>query len=351
MLGPTKPQMNKAVTIRDVAKKAQTSIATVSYALNNEERYLRPELKERVIQAAQELGYVKNAAARSLKGKRRGILAILVAQFGNSFFTRMCVNVEDVARREGYIVTICNSYEDPQQERIVLERLITQRIDGCILCPALSKSQNLDLLQRHQVPFVILERSLYPELPSYAFVGHDNFQSGYLATKRLLDAGHRKIAFSGWDSPIPNVNDRISGYRTALSEYGVTTGEELIFLDDITQEAGQRMAEQVLLSQVTAVVLGQHDTAKGTLMYFQDKGVVWPRDISIVLIGTPEWAEMLRPNLSHIKRPEHEMGKAVATLLLKKMRDPNQAEAQQLFPCELVEGGSVQSVSAAFNRR
>jgi len=341
MLIPTVPKVTKAVTIRDVAKKAETSIATVSYVLNNEDRYLRPELRERVIQAARELGYVKNAAARSLKGKQRGILAILVAQFGNSFFTRMCVSVEEVARREGYIVTICNSYEDPQQERFILERLITQRIDGCILCPALSKAENVEFLKHHRVPFVILERSLSPEFLPYAFVGHDNFQSGYMATKRLLEAGHRQIAFSGWNSPIPNVNERVSGYRAALQEYGVTPREELIFLGDLSQDAGQKIAEKILLSKATGAVLGQHDIAKGTLVHFQDKGVVWPRDISLVLIGTPEWTEILHPVLTCIKRPEKEMGKAAATLLLSNMKNPSEVETQQLFPCELIEGGSI----------
>ena len=94
----------RAVTIKDVAKKAGTSIATVSYVFSNRERYLRPELRERVLQAAAEIGYVKNAAASSIKGKPRGILAVLVAQFGNSFFTRMCVEIVSIAREAGYVV-------------------------------------------------------------------------------------------------------------------------------------------------------------------------------------------------------------------------------------------------------
>lgn len=333
-----------SVTMRDVAKRAETSIATVSYVLNNEDRYLRPELKERVLRAAQELGYVKNAAASSLKGKRRGILAVLVAQFGNSFFTRMCVAIEAVARQEGYIVTMCNSYEDPQQERLILERLIAQRIDGCILSSALSQEANAFLLQRHKIPFVILERSLIKSFPPHDFVGHDNFESGYLATKRLLDAGHRAIAFSGWDSPIPNVRERVDGYRAALREYGVPAEQELILLDQLSPEAGRRMAEKLPLSKITAVVLGQHEVAKGTLMYLQDNGVNWPNDISVVLIGTPEWSGMLRPGLTCINRPEQEIGRTAATLLLEKMRNPNHTPIQQLFPSTVLEGGSVRDI-------
>jgi LacI family transcriptional regulator len=137
----------------------------------------------------------KNAAASSIKGKRRGILAILVAQFGNTFFTRMCVEIVSIARQEGYVVTLCNSDEDPEQERIILERLVAQQIDGCILCPALSKEENTRLLLRHRIPYVILERSFPGSQTAHNFVGHDNFQSGYLATRRLLEAGHRRIAF------------------------------------------------------------------------------------------------------------------------------------------------------------
>lgn len=335
--------LSESVTIRDVAKLAETSIATVSYVLNDQrDRYLRPELRERVLQAATELGYVKNAAASSLKGKRRGILAVLVAQFGNSFFTRMCVDIEAVARQEGYIVTICNSDDDPLQERLILERLIAQRIDGCIITPAMSEGENVGLLGRHQVPFVVLERPLKQDTP-YDFVGHDNFQSGYLATKTLLDAGHRDIAFLGWDSPIPNIWDRVEGYKAALREYGLPLEKQQVLLDELSQEAGRRMAERLILDNVSAVVLGHHESAKGVLLHFQKKGVRWPDRISVVLTGTPEWNGMLSPTLTCIKRPEQEMGRAAASALLDKLRDPGAQVRQQVFLCSLLQGESIKS--------
>lgn len=334
----------KRVTIRDVARLADTSIATVSYVLNNESRYLRPELKERVIEAARKLGYVRNAPASSLKGKRLGMLAVLVAQFANAFFTRMCVAIESVARRDGYIITICNSYDDPAQERLIIDRLLAQRIDGCIICPALSLSDNAALLHRHRVPYVILERSVESSFPPHDFVGHDNFQSGYLAAKRLLAAGHRRIAFSGWDSPIPNVRDRVDGYRAALREYGVPSEGEMVLLGELSLQAGRKMAAQLLTADVTAVVLGQHDTAKGTMMYFQEQGVSWPDDVSIVLVGTPEWSGMLRPPLTCIKRPEQELGQAAASRLLDKLKNPDSVPVKRVFPPIVEEGGSVKTL-------
>lgn len=333
-----------SVTIKDVAKKAGTSIATVSYVFSNEQRYLRPELRERVLQAASEIGYVKNAAASSLKGKRRGILAVVVAQFGNTFFTRMCVEIVSIARQAGYVVTLCNSDEDPAQERIILERLIAQRIDGCILCPALSKEDNTGMLCQHRIPYVILERSFPDSLPLHNFVGHDNFQSGYLATKILLDAGHRQIAFSGWDSPIPNVRERVDGYRAALREYGVPMDREIVLTDELSEAAGRRMAVKMVAAGVTASVLGQHDTAKGTLLHFQDAGIYWPADLSIVMIGTPEWAGVLRPRLTCIQRPEQQMGRAAAALLLDAIMNSTQNPIQHLFPCSILIGESVRKI-------
>ena len=331
-----------SVTIKDVAKKAGTSIATVSYVFSNQERYLRPELRTRVLQAAAELGYVKNAAASSLKGKRRGILAVLVAQFANTFFTRMCVDIEAIARQEGYVVTLCNSDENPAQERLILERLIAQRIDGCILCPAMAREDNTALLSQHQIPYVILERSFPTSFAAHNFVGHDNFQSSFLATRYLLEAGHKRIAFSGWDSPIPNVRERVDGYRAALREHGVMADDELVLLDELSESAGRKMGVRLLETGVTAVVLGQHDTAKGTLLHFQDHGVQWPRDISLVMIGTPEWADFLRPRITCIQRPEQQMGRAAASLLFDVMRDPGRPPEQQIFPSIVVERESVQ---------
>lgn len=334
----------RAATIKDVALKAGTSIATVSYVFSNAERYIRPELRERVLAAASEIGYVKNAAASSIKGKRRGILAILVAQFGNTFFTRMCVEIVSMARQEGYVVTLCNSDENPEQERIILERLVAQQIDGCILCPALSLEANTQLLRHHRIPYVILERSFPGSKISHNFVGHDNFESGYLATRRLLEAGHRRIAFSGWDSPIPNVCERVDGYRAALREIGVPAGHDLVLTDGLSADAGRRMGARLIESGVTAAVLGHHETAKGTLLHFQDRGVRWPDDISLVMIGTPEWASVLLPQLTCIQRPEHEMAVAAANLLLNSIKTPDHLPVNQILPSSIQEGKSVLAI-------
>jgi DNA-binding LacI/PurR family transcriptional regulator len=336
------PQKSKIPTIKEVADRARTSIATVSYVLNNKARYLRPELREDVLQAARDLGYVKNAAASSLKGLRRGILAVLVPQFGNNFFTRICVEIEAVAQQAGFVVTICNSDENPEQERRILERLISQRIDGCILCPALSRADNVALLRHHRVPYVILERTLGEKVPEWDFVGHDNFQSGRLATCKLVEAGHRRIAFAGWDSPIANIHDRARGYRAALAEHGILAPPDWLLLGDLTQEGGRRMAERLALLDVSALVIAHHhDLAKGVLLGLVERKLRWPTDLSIVLIGTPEWRDLIQPSLACVERPEQQMGHEAALQLLRKIEHPDQSSPMTVFPTRFLDGGSV----------
>lgn len=339
-------EANRTPTIKDIAELARTSIATVSYVLNNKDRYLRPELRERVLAAARELGYVKNAVASSLKGKQRGLLAVLVPQFGNNFFTRICVEIEAVAQKAGFVVTICNSDENPDQERSILERLVSQKIDGCILSPALSQTDNASLLDRHQVPYVVLERSMGQTTPEFDFVGHDNFQSGYLATRKLLDAGHRRIGFLGWDSPIPNIHDRKSGYLSALADAGVPMRPEWIALADLTQEGGRLTAESLPLGELSAVVVAHHhEMAKGILLAWHRRNLRWPDDLSVVLIGTPEWHDLLQPSLACIQRPEAEMGRTAAQILLEKVRNPGHREPKKVLPATFVEGASIKLVA------
>lgn len=343
MTAQQKPR--KSATIKDVARLAKTSTTTVSYVLSNEKRYIRPELRERVLEAATKTGYVKNAAASSIKGKQKKVLAVVVAQFGNTFFTRMCVEIVSMARQQGYVVMLCNSDEDPEQEKEILERLVAQRIDGCIVSPALSKEENLSLLQRQHIPYVILERSIPGIFAEQNFVGQDNFQSGYLATKYLLDAGHRDIAFLGWDSPIPNVRERVDGYQAALREYQVPREKEYIQTGELSELAGSQMAEKLAHTFVSAIVFGHHDIAKGALSYFQSRGIRWPDDYSCVMIGTPEWASVLLPHITCIQRPENQMAKIATTLLLAIINNDKHIPEQHVFPSIVAEGQSVQKRS------
>lgn len=338
---------SSAPTMQDVARLAQTSIASVSYVVNKKDQAISPALRQRIVEAVREIGYVRNAVASGLKGKERGMIAVLVPQFGNEFFTRICVDVESVARQAGYVVLICNSDESLEQERAILERLVAQRIDGCILCPVLSGTESGELLRRHRMPTVVLERPVGTELPERDFVGHDNRMTGYLAARTLIEAGHRRIAFVGWDSPIPNIRHRADGYVDALREAGIEPKPDWILLGDLTQSDGRRLAARLPFDDITALVLANHlDLGKGVLMELQARGIRWPDDLSLILVGTPEWCDLVSPALCCIERPEAEMGRRAASLLLSKVADPAYSEPRLVLPVSLRGGQSVKDLSS-----
>ena len=135
-------------TIKDVAKLAGTSTATVSYVLNgNTERVMSPQLRQRVLDAAHELHYTKSAVASSLRAKQRGLVSILIPQFSNIYFTRVCESVEDVVFANDFMPMICDTREEPERERRLLENAVAQRVDGIILGPTNAGWENTALLR------------------------------------------------------------------------------------------------------------------------------------------------------------------------------------------------------------
>ncbi len=216
----------KYVTLKEVAKRAHTSTATVSYVINGGKgRYVSDELRGRVMEAARELNYVKSALASGLKGKQRGVIAVTVPQFDNIFFTRLVLAVEQVAAQQGYLVTVSNTFDEPDRENKVIESLIQQRVDGIILIPNEKSGCNYENLRRLGIPMVIAERPLLDG--EYDYVLMDNFEAAYLATSHLVKRGHRQIAFLTWDARAASLKERLRGYQAALQEQGIPIDRRL----------------------------------------------------------------------------------------------------------------------------
>ena len=230
----------KFVTIKDIAKLADTSVTSVSYILSGaKNRYVSDELRKKVLKAAEELNYVKSALATGLKGKDRKMIAMLVPQFDNIFFTRLTAGVEEVTYNHGYILSICNTFDDSKREREIIENLVMNRVDGILISPTEASDENIRYIKEFGIPFVVLDRTL-TEMKEYDAILTDNFNFGYLAAKELLEAGHRDIAFVEWESKIPNIKDRFRGCVKALEEKNLI--EENILLlsyNDFTKHQGQ----------------------------------------------------------------------------------------------------------------
>ena len=334
----------KYATLKDVAKLAGTTASTVSYVLSGKEgRYISEDMRKRVMQAVEETGYVKSSAASSLKGKKRGIIAVLVPQFSNQYFTRMILAIEAEVEKEEYILTICNTFDDPKREDKIINRMLQHRVDGYILIPTVRGSENTRKLRKMDVPMVITDRPLETE-EEYDYVTTDNYQCGRLAAEYLIENGHRHIAYIDWDSGIRDLERRRDAFLDAAKDADISEEEVLIVSGEFSEEAGYELTKQALESRndVTAIFFGYNIQAKGGVRYLKEQGLLPGRDISVILIGSPEWTVAGQNDFAHICQQEYEQGQLSAQLLLKSVNETKQTQKNKIrLEPSLYKGSSV----------
>ncbi|MGD1832337.1 MAG: LacI family DNA-binding transcriptional regulator [Sphaerochaetaceae bacterium] len=330
--------MAKYPTMKDVAKKANTTASTVSYVLSNKEgRYISEEMRERVLKVAKELNYVKFNGASSLKGKERKLIGIMVPQFANQFFTKLILEAEKVFVTHNFDMIICNTFDDPEREKEIVYRLLSQRVDGIIISPTIKGSENTEILRELGVKLVVVDRPL-EGLSDYHFLTSDNIQAGRMGMRRLLDTGHKQIAYIGWDSGISSLEDRKNG---ALMEHPDT----LVYTGPISDEDGYRLTQEVLEDHpdVDAIFYGFNIQAAGGMRYLKEHHIAFPDDISISIIGSPEWVKIGNNDIEHIDLNSRELGKEAANLMMEIIGKKVVKTVRKISSCILIEGASVKN--------
>lgn len=298
--------------IKEIAEMAGVVPSTVSNVLNNS-KYVSDDIKARVYQAVEQLGYQPNLVARSLKTKQTHTIGIVIPEF-NIFFTEIINAIENYMYRRDYTIIVCCTSENRTKEKKYLENLKQRSIDGLIFLGTGQDSD--DLLKNYPVPVVIVDRPVGRLFPSVTI---DNILGGYLATRHLLERGARRIAlFMGHPSAKTNTQ-RAEGYQKALNEYGIKSDTSLEQqMEKVCYESGwsaaKRLQEEGILFD--GIFCTNHFFAVGALKYLVKKGVSVPEDVKIVGFDGSPISEMMMPELSTIVQPKKEMGEKAAEILL-----------------------------------
>ena len=306
-------------TIRDVARLANVSVATVSNALNSADR-VSEELRARVHAAVEKLGYAPHAAARSLRKRSSGLLGLVVGDITNPFFSDLFAAVEDAAAATGHLVLLCNSSETVAREEAHLRMLRSQRIDGLILAPTGAVSMNrAALLAQLEVPVVLVDRAM--DGLGYDAVVLDNHRAAFEATRHLIAAGHRRIALINGPEVVRTAADRLRGYREALLTAGITFDPGLVRDAGFQEAPACRAAVDLLRSDdpPTAIFATNNLMTVGTIRALADLGLRCPEDISIVGIDDLPWADSVSPRLTAVAQPVREIGETALALLLDRI--------------------------------
>ena len=302
-------------TIRDVARLANVSVATVSNVLNTADR-VRPELAARVRAAMETLSYIPHAGARSLRGRSSGLLGLVVGDITNPFFSELFEAVENAAAALGYLVLLCNSSERSEREEAHLRMLRTQRIDGLILASTGAPSMNrASLLAQLEVPVVLFDRAM--EGLGYDAVLLDNRRAGLEATRHLIECGHRRIALVNGPEVLRTAADRLSGYREALLAAGLPFDPQLVRDAGFRAEPATAALGELLdvPDPPSAVQSANSLMTIGVMKALADRGLSCPRDMSVAGIDDLPWANAVSPGLTVMAQPVRQMGEAALALL------------------------------------
>lgn len=311
----------KRPTQADVANLAGVSQTTVSQVLNDADIAIPEETRKRILKAMNELGYIPNRMARSLRSGETRTIGMIVPDSANPFFAEVARGVEDASFKQGYSVILCNSDGNLDKELLYSDVLTEMQIDGILFIAAGLSEEHIQTLQERRIPLVVVDR----EIPDVAVdsVLADNTKGGWLATRHLIELGHRRIGCIQGPSDLSPSADRIIGYRRALEEAGISVDEEIMVRGDFQYEGGHQAARRLLTSEKppTAVFACNDLMAIGTISAAVEMGYQIPDDLSVVGYDDLPLARFANPPLTTVVQPKHEIGTIAATMLLERVRD------------------------------
>ena len=315
-------------TMKRVAGELGVSITTVSKVLNNHDD-IGEATRTRVLAKVEELGYQRNAVARSLSLRRTHTLGIVIPDLMHSFFVEVIAGIEPVASVRGYGLLLCSSGEDQRKERAELEMLGSRQVDGIVLASA-HASGNTDMLQRltrRGASLVMIDRDDHPSVKCHRVLTDDE-QVGMLATSHLVDVGRRAIAHIG-GPPIVHARRRELGWQQALRARGMRPSSDWIVHGGFMESDGYRAMKRLLTvrPRIDAVFAANDPAAIGAMKAIWEAGLRVPDDIAVVGAGDIALVDLLRVPLTTVGWSRKEQGRHAAELMLNGLKgDAGSAE-------------------------
>ena len=322
-------------TIQDVARLAGVAPITASRVINNS-GYASQSVRERVLKAVEELGYVPNTLARSLRSRKTDTLALILSDITNPFFTTIARGVEDTASDAGYTVIFCNTDESESEERKYLNVLLQKRVDGILLIPAGNGVQSVQAARDQGIPVVVLDR----RAPGCAadVVRGDSEGGARSLTQLLISLGHRRIAMLTGSPHVSTAQDRATGYHAAMLAAGLEK-EELVFYGRFTQASGAEMVRQAIAAQPepTALFAANNFIAIGALNQLRELGKRVPEDLALVSFDDLPAPLVTFPFLTVAAQPAYEMGCRATTRLIERLEAASTDEYREIIlPTEVI---------------
>lgn len=328
---------NARVTIRDVARRARVSPATVSNVLNDRSGVGEPT-RQRVRKVIEDMGFIRSTAAHQLRGGRSSVIGLVVFDVLNPFYGELLHGAESVLRQEGYALMVCSTGESRDTERHYLRLLQEHRVDGVLITPVQRNLGGITAIVEQGIPTVLVDRGASDR--TFCSVTVDHVRAGELAVNHLLELGHSHIAFLNGPSSVRQYSDLARGARRAARGWAHDAEPQIIELsvEVPSADSGENMIDQVLSvkPRPTAIMCVSDLLALGALRGLHRARLRVPEDMSLVGYDDVAFASMLSPPLTSVRQPKYELGVAAAQLLLEELRNPNHEHRGIRFEPELI---------------
>jgi LacI family transcriptional regulator len=329
------------VTLADLARDAGTSLSTASRALSGR-GYVSAAARERLLDAADRLGYVANASARTLKQRTSNVVGVVVSDLGNQFYARLASGVEEALREADYQMFLLSDRSDRAEELAGARAFASMRAAGVIMTPA--DYDAAPLLARHGIPVIEVDRRL-AKLPCDAVLV-DNEGGAREATAHLLELGHMRIGLLVADTTFTTDAGRLKGFRAAHAEASVRLDEALVVPIGFHAADAEERIERLLDAGPTAIFAANNLLAEQAWHVLRRRKLRIPRDVSLVAFDDLPWMSMVDPGITTIAQPTVEMGRRAAELLLRRIEDPGVPPDVVLLQPSLVVRGSAAGPAA-----
>jgi len=311
------------VRLKDIASQAGVSVMTVSKALRDAPD-VSAATKFRIKGLAQQMGYVPDSAAQGLRTRSTRLLGLVVSSLTNPIFARIVLAIEERAHELGYELILAHTHNQADRESAAIQRLLARRVEGLIISPVYrlaTEDRIYRELQSNGTPTVILGHTA-PFCSAFTNVECDDLEGAYLATRHLLDAGHKHIAFLAGPPVTPWTRERFEGYRRALRESTLEVDDRLVFQAGRTIEDGAKAVLQMINEGVmpTAIQCVNDMVAVGAVETLLRQGYSVPRNVSVCGFGNILLSEHFRVPLTTIRQPKFHLGQAAMDVLQQLLK-------------------------------
>ena len=336
------------VRLKDIAQHAGVSVMTVSKVLRDAPD-ISASTKARIRLLAQQMGYVPDSMAQSLRTRKTNLLGLVIPAMTNPLFVRTWMAVEERAFEAGYQVIVTHSFNKPEREESAIRQLLSRRVDGLLISPLYRLDPTVaiyDELRQRDIPVIILGHKA-PFCASFTGVETDDLQASLELTRHLIGLGHKQIAFFTGPASAPWAQERLEGYRRALREAQLPAEDGLVFNAGGTIEEGAQAAVEFLREKpsATAIQAVNDMVAMGAANHLLDQGIRIPFDLSITGFGNFLASEYFRVPLTTARQPKYRLGRLAVETVLRLMHG-EQVEPPRLTSEIIIRASTAAPVTA-----